>query len=240
MTSFLGSRVLPAVTLFLLAATSIDAGAQTCRGMPRGGGIAYVRGEQFLGSTNGVAISKGAIGGGFNSLSASAGTSAWDANLRFTLAMGKSKFQWCPSLGIEYLNQSFDVSDGSKLTARNGTVAAGIGFGFEQDVYKGISLIPFLGVDYHFTAIVFSLDAPDDGEDELSGDTLSHLNIQYGGLVKYKSFFAGFSADRFSDTEGSRPYRARLLLGFAFGGGARSSRADPIPRPPSVRRSDRL
>jgi len=239
MTSLPDSRVFSAVTLFLLAATSVDAGAQTCRGMPRGGGIAVVRGDVYLGSTYGVTLSKGIFGAGFNSLSGEAGNTAWDANLRFTLARGIGQFQVCPSLGLEYMNATSEFSDGSKLTSRTGTAAAGVGLGFEQEVYKGISLIPFLGVDYHFTAIAFSLDAPDDGESSLSGDTLSHVNIQYGGLAKYQSFFLGFSADRFSDTKGSRPYRARLFLGFAFGGGNKSSRAAPLPRNPSVRAADR-
>lgn len=237
MTSFLGSRVLPAVTLFLLAATSLD--AQTCRGMPRGGGIALVRGDVYLGPTYGVAVSKGIFGAGFNSLSGEAGNTAWDANLRFTLALGSSKFQVCPSLGLEYMNGTSEFSDGSELTSRTATAAAGVGFGFEQEVYKGISLIPFLGVDYHFTAIAFSIDAPDGSDNSLSGDTLSHVNIQYGGLATYQSFYVGFSADRFSDTKGSRPYRARLFLGYAFGGASKSSRAATLPRPSSVRASDR-
>ena len=237
MTSLFGSRVLPAVTLFLLATTSVDAGAQTCRGMPRGGGIAFVRGDVYLGPTYGVALSKGFVGAGFNSLSGDDGNKAWDANLRFTLPLGASKFQVCPSLGLEYMNATSEFSDGSQLKAHTATAAAGVGLGFEQEVYKGISLIPFLGVDFHFTAVGFSLDAPDDTENSLSGDTLSHVNIQYGGLAKYQSFYVGFSADRFSDTEGSHPYRARLFLGFAFGGGSKSSRSASIPQP--VRPSDR-
>jgi hypothetical protein len=239
MTSLFGWRVLPAVALFLVAATAVDAGAQTCRGMPRGGGIALVRGDVYLGPTYGVALSKGIFGVGFNSLSGEAGNTAWDANLRFTLARGIGKFQVCPSLGLEYMNATSEFSDGSELTSRTGTAAAGVGLGFEQEVYNGISLIPFLALDYQFTAIAFSLDAPDDGESSLSGDTLSHVNIQYGGLAKYQSFYVGFSADRFSDTEGSRPYRARLFVGFAFGGASRSTRAAPLPRPPSVRTYDR-
>ena len=237
MTGFLDSRVLPAVALLLIATTAVHAGAQTCRGMPRGGGIGFVAGNEYLGSTYGVALSKGVVAAGFNSLSGNDRVTSWDANLRFTLAKGGA-LQWCPSIGFEFRNDKMGVSDGSELTARIGTAAAGLGLGYEREAYKGISLIPFLGVDYQFTAIVFSLDTPDGAEGELSGDTLSHFSIQYGGLAKYKSFYAGFSADRFLESGTKRPYRARWILGFAFGGGSKSSRAAPVPRPSSVRASD--
>jgi hypothetical protein len=170
------------------------------------------------------------IGAGFNSLSETNGLSGWDANLRINIPLG-GRLQICPGLGFEFKTEEFAVENIGDLTTRTGSASAGLGFGFEQQVFKGVSLIPFAAVDYQFSAIVYSLDTPDNSEDELSGDTLSHFNITYGGLVKYKALYAGVSAERYSDTEGSRPYRARLLVGFAFGGGSRSSRESSMARP---------
>lgn len=238
MTSLCSSRVVPMVALLLLATTAVKAEAQACRATPRGGGIAFVKGDVYLGSTYGVAASKGAVAVGFNSLNSDTDVRAWDANIRFTLAMG-ARFQFCPSLGLEYMNQSYAVSDGSELTGRQATAAAGIAFRYEQEVSRGISVAPFIGIDYHFTGVVFSLNTPDASEDELSGDTLSFVNLQYGGVVQYKSFYAGFAADRSLDSERKGLYRTRLLLGLAFGGGNRSSRAAPVPRSSIVRASSR-
>jgi hypothetical protein len=226
MTCFRGSRVLPALTLIVLSATAIEAGAQTCRGMPRGGGIAYVRGDQFTGSTNGIALSKGFFGLGFNSLSENMGISGWDANLRLTMAFG-SKLQICPALGLEFAQD--EIESLSKVTSRTGTASAGIHLGFEQEVTKGLSVIPFIGVDYQFTAIAYSLEVEGD-DDEISGDTLSHANLTAGALARYKSFFAGLTLDRDLDEDGGIPYRTRLLIGFAFGAGGRSSYVAPLPR----------
>ncbi|NUQ11756.1 MAG: hypothetical protein HUU26_05405 [Gemmatimonadaceae bacterium] len=239
MTCSPASRVLPVLTLFTLALVATEAQAQTCRGMPRGGGIAFVRGERFGGTTNGVALSKGAFALGFNSLGETQDVTAWDANLRFTLAMG-GKFQVCPALGFDYMNEDWDMGGGMSLKSRIGTAQAGVGFGYEHEFMDGLSVMPFLAVDYQFTAIVFSLDTPDSGEDELSGDTLSHFNVRYGGLVRYKSFFVGIAADRYSDTEGSRPHAARFYGGFAFGaGGGSSARKAPVPRPSAIKASTR-
>ena len=114
-------------------------------------------------------------------------------------------------------------------------------FGFEQEVYNGVSLIPFLGVDYDFTAFVFTLDTPDASEDELSGDTLSHVNIQYGFIAQYKTFYAGMSADRYSDTKGINQYQARWVVGVSFGNSSRQSskRAAQIPGPATIRSTGR-
>lgn len=229
MKRFISSRSLQLTALSILAVTTTTAQAQTCRGAPRGGGIAFVSGKGYPGTTVGASLSKGVIGLGFNSLSETDGVSGWDANFRLTLPFGASRFQFCPSLGIDYKNEDVQLANDLNLTARIATAAAGIGFGYEQEVFKGVSLIPFAGVDYHFTAIVFTLD--DETEDDaLSGDTLSHFNIRYGALVQYKMIYAGISADRYSDTEGSRPYAARYVLGFAFGGGSSSGRRSPVPQ----------
>lgn len=221
------SRTLLATALCLLAAAATVTEAQTCRGAPRGGGIAFVSGQGYPGNTVGASLSKGVIGIGFNSLSENDGVSGWDANLRFTFAFG-NRFQFCPSLGVDYKNEDVRMASDLNLTARTATAAAGVGFGYEQPVFQGLSLIPFIGLDYHFTGIVFTIDDETD-EDELSGDTLSHVNIRYGALVQYKMLYAGFSADRFSDTKGPRPYAARVVVGFAFGSGGKSARKSPVP-----------
>lgn len=236
MTSSFGSRVLSLVAFALLGATARTAEAQICRGMPSGGGVAFALGSQYLGPSYGVAFSKGAIAAGYNSLSSDTDVSGWDANIRFSAAMGGSSFKVCPSLGIDYATEGRPIADGSEFTARIATAAAGLAFGYEQRVGQGVSVVPFVGVDYHFKALVYSLSTEDSDEDELSGDTLSYVNIQYGGLVQYKSFYAGFAADR-STHESGGLYRTRLLLGFAFGGGSKSARQSPAPRTP-VRRDD--
>lgn len=221
MTSVSTLRALAVVTLGLLVCTQRTAEAQSCRGMPRGGGLAFAMGDQFLGSSYGVAASKGPIAVGFNTLSSESEISAWDANVRFTLAMGASRLQFCPSLGIDYQNQSVPVFDGSELTVRHATAGAGVGVSYQFDATRGISITPFLAGDYHFSGIMFSL-SDEDAEDELSGDTLSFVNLQYGGVVQYKTFFAAFVADRSLANDGGL-YRTRLMLGISLGGGGGSS-----------------
>jgi hypothetical protein len=177
-----------------------------------------------VGSSLGATLSKGPIAVGFNSFSGNDDITTWDANLRLTMAMG-GKLQWCPSIGFDFRSSDLDISDGSKLTARTGTAAAGLSLGYEQEVSKGVSVVPFIGVDFQFSAVVFSLDTPDSEEGELSGDTLSTVNLLYGALATYKSFFAGVAMNRFADA-GGRPYRARWILGYAFGGSSSSSRTN--------------
>lgn len=228
MTSVFSLRVARIVALALLTGTPVISGAQTCRGMPHGGGIAFTYGSVYLGSTMGVAASKGVLSLGFNSLSSDADVSAWDANVRFTVPMG-GRLQVCPSLGLEYMNQVVTLASNDEITARHASAAGGIGLGYTLDVAQGISVSPFVGADFKFNGIVYSMDTETD-EDELSGDTLSFLNLQYGGVVQYKSFYAGFAADR-STHESGGLYRTRLFLGFAFGGGSKSSRSAPVPQP---------
>jgi hypothetical protein len=228
MTRF-SSRVFP-VVVALLASGAITANAQTCRGMPRGGGIAFTLGNVYLGSTYGVSASKGIIALGFNSLSSETDVTAWDGNVRFTVPLRVSKLQACPSLGLEYENQTVPLLDGRELSAQHASAAAGVGLSYEQELSRGISIAPFLAIDYRFNAIVYSIDVEDE-EDELSGDTLSYVNLTYGGLVQYKSFYAALAVDRSTGDEGGL-YRSRLYLGFSFGGN-RSSRSTATPRSPT-------
>ncbi len=226
MTLVPGSRI-PALVFALIAGTSASAQAQTCRGMPRAGGVAFALGQVYLGSTYGFAASKGILALGFNSLNSDTDVSGWDANFRLTVPMGSS-IQICPSLGIDYTNLTSPIPDGRELTTRDATGAAGIGISIDREVRAGISVAPFVAVDYHFNAMVFSLDNEDE-EDDLSGDTLSYLNIQYGGVVRFKTFYAGLTVDRSAGDEKGL-YRSRLFLGLAFGGGGSAARKSPVPQ----------
>ncbi|HEX9563327.1 MAG TPA: hypothetical protein VF981_05120 [Gemmatimonadaceae bacterium] len=244
MTCLRSSRVLQAATLLVFLTTAANAGAQTCRGTPRGGGLAFVRGQSFVGSTNGVAAAvaggRFAIDGDYRSLTADAeGVSGFDASVRFSLLLGGNNLLVCPSLGFVYNSEDWEFGDGGSLTTRTGSARAGLGLGYQREVYKGLSLIPFISADYDFTAIVFTLDPAEEGDEELSGDTLSRVNVQYGILAQYKFFYAGISADRYSDTKGDRPLLARWMVGITFGGSRSSQRrasvAAPIEGPGTVR-----
>ena len=239
----LATRVLTATALVVLAATPVEAGAQTCRGMPRRGGIAFVHSSTYGGPQNGVAVSlaggRTAIGGGFRSQSEDLGVSAWGADLRFSVLLGAGNLQICPGLGLDYTNEDWDIGDGLALTTRIASAQAGVGLGYEREVYEDLTVAPFLGLDYQFTAWVFTLDSPETTDDELSGDTLSHFNIRYGVLAQYKFVYAGVSADRYSDTKGSSPYLGRWIVGVSFGGGNRATRQAPVSRSVAARAAER-
>lgn len=222
-----------AAILTMVFATTVE--AQSCRGLSRSGGIAYMRGQSLSGVSNGVAASlaggRFAVDGSYGSLTADADDiSGMDASLRFSMLFGGSNFKFCPSLGFLYNSDEWQIDATTNLTQRTVSGRLGVGFGYEWEAYPGLSLVPFASVDYDFSGFVFTLDA-DDGEDELSGDTLSRASIQYGVAAQYRMVFLSYAAERYSDTKGTRPHLGRLLVGVSLGGwNSSSSRRSPTPK----------
>ncbi len=224
--------VIYGIGLTMVAAAPGIASGQACHGTPRGTSIAYEYGKLNVGNTQGLAATFGGITLGGRLRDINEDVSGYEADLRFSLVLGTSRFQVCPLIGLGFQRDDWDFDVDSKLTTNMLTAKAGVAIGTEIPVSRGFTAIPFLQVAYQFSAIHFDLEIPN-SEPEVTGDTVSVVDIGYGLVGRYKNFFAGVAANRDTDTEGIRPYQARWILGFSFSGGNKSS-----PAPASRRRSD--
>jgi hypothetical protein len=202
--------------------------AQACHGTPRGTTLAYEYGTLNVGSTQGLAATFGGIKLGARLRDIDEDLSGKEADLRFSLVLGSSRFQVCPLFGLGFQQDKWDFDVGSTLTTNMLTLKGGVAVGTEIPVTGGLSAIPFVQVAYQFSAIHFDLEAPN-SEPEVTGDTLSLVDIEYGLVGRYRNFFAGVAANRDTDQEGIRPYQARWIFGFSFSGGS-SSQAQANPR----------
>lgn len=203
-------------TLFLVAASS--ARAQVCHGTPRRGGVAYEYAKLSVGNSHGVS---GALAGGRTALGVTlrlreitSQRSGQEANVRFSMLFPASRLQICPGLGFGYQRDQTDDAQLALTTTRL-AARAGAGVGLEQHVYKGVNVIPFVVVQYEFALKHFKLNAP--GNQSESADTLSHVDIEYGLIGRYRFVYGGIAANRSSATEGVRPLAARYVVGLTFG-----------------------
>jgi len=204
------------------------AGAQACHGTPRGTTLAYEYGKLNVGNTQGLAATFGAVKLGARLRNIDDELSGKEADLRFSIPIGTARFQVCPLLGLGFQRDEWDFDLDSRLTTNMLTLKAGAAFGTEIQVAAGISAMPFVQVAYQFSAIHFDLEMPN-SEPEVTGDTLSFVDIEYGLVGRYRNFFAGVAANRDTDSEGIHPYQARYIFGFSFSGGS-SSKAQVDPR----------
>jgi len=233
---------LPALTaLVALTAGASRLGAQVCNGTPNGKSVAYEYGRMSVGSSQGVsgtlAGGRTAIGAGFAIRDVGDDVSGQQGSLRFSLVFPAGKVSICPGLGLVYQHDTWDAPNDAKLTTHNLGARAGVGLGFEQEVYHGFSLAPYVVGQYEFAISVFDLKvtSSDEVDAQTTGDTTSHVQIEYGLIGRYHALYAGIAAHRTSDTDGIRPYMARFLVGFAFSGGGRSKRSS-VNRNASVSR----
>jgi len=185
-----------------------------------------------MGNTQGIsaALDRGrfAVGMSLRARELESDAKGQEAALRFSLGFTVSRVQICPGIGLGFARDEWE-SPGVTLTANAFTGRAGVGIGMEQPLYGEFSAIPFIVAQYEFTAIVYDLDDASGGDPEITGDTLSRVDIEYGLMARYKFVYAGIAAQRNSDRTGSRPYMARWIIGFAFGGGAKQSTVKSRP-----------
>lgn len=223
------------VTLLPLALSASDLLAQACHGTPGRGGVAYEYGRFAFGHTQGVsgvlAGKRTALALGLRLRDLGSDYSGQEGAFRFSMIFPASKVQICPGIAIGYGRDVWDPEQGLSLTSHNVSLRTGAGFGLEQEVYRGFSVIPFFVAQYEFAITYFNIKVPD-GTSSVSGDTLSLLQMEYGLLGRYRMIYGGIAANRSSQTEGLRPNMARWILGFAFGGGGGGttrSRGSPMP-----------
>ena len=225
MTRFSCRTILVSLTLSVVAGASPLA-AQVCHGTPPRGGIAFEHGELSTGTSTGVNLAwagRGAFDATLRQRNLDNDRSGQEANVRFALTIG-SKIQFCPGIGLGFGRDEWDAGDGFSLTSNQLTGRAGIGVGMEQPLVAGISLIPFVVAQYEFTAIEYDVDAPANAETEVTGDTLSHVDFEYGLMARFKILYGGIAAQRNTEVSGTRPYMARYVLGLTFGSGSKAAR----------------
>ncbi len=207
----------------VLATTSVASSqlqAQACFGTPSRTNVAYEYGVLSFGQSNGVSA---VLGGGRTSLGLAVRTGEIDdsdiqgGDLRFSIKLPAGKVQICPALGVGYRSLTSDPSPNFSINAKTLSLRAGGGVGFEQEVFAGISLIPFVAARYEFSLTYINVDAANaDPDDEISGDTLSGVDIEYGLTAVWKMLYVGIAAQRNQDS-GDRPYFARYVIGFTLG-----------------------
>jgi len=222
--------------------------AQSCLGLPQRSSIAFESATYTAGTATGVAAALSgkhtALDLGFRARDVGDDESGIEGAIRFSVLIPISKVRLCPGLGLNYAHTKWDVDATTSMTTSILAARVGAGLGVEQKVLGDLSLIPFGGVYYQFSAIVFQIDAPD-GENDVTGDTLSHTQLEWGLMAHFRFLYGGWAATRYTDN-GSfmHPAMSRWVVGLTFptGGSSSKERARPRERarasePPRVARS---
>ena len=216
-------------TIVALTAPLASLAAQLCYGTPSNGGLAFEHGKMNFGTTNGVsgaiAGKHVALGGGYRSMEIGPSVTGTNAGGRFAVVLGSSRLQVCPGLGVEYERQEWNRGTFGTANSRQLIGRAGIGFGLEQPVYEGVSVIPFAVIQYAFRAVDYTVDAPDSDVQE-SGDTTSTGDLEYGLLARYKFVYGGFAARH--AMKSAPPYVARWIIGVTFSAGPVARREEKV------------
>lgn len=227
---------LAALLVSCLGASSLA--AQVCHGTPARGGLAFEYAALSVGKSYGVAGAlagrRTALGLGLRMRDISTDVSGQEAALRFSLVLGSQRLSICPGIGLGYLRDKWEASNDISVTSHTLMARVGAGLGYELPEYRGVTLAPYASVHYEFAAKAHDVDVAN-GETDVTGDTLSHAQIEWGLVVRYKFLFAAFANNHSSDHPGY-PYMSRLLIGLARGGGSRSAlRGAPVSLPRRVR-----
>jgi hypothetical protein len=221
------------LVIALLSMTASPLNAQACHGTPSGGGVAYEYGKHGgLGTSHGVNAALGGrsltFGLGARLLDISESVSGQEAHLRLSIGLPLSKLLVCPGIALGYSRSTWDAPEDISVTSQTASLRAGAGLGIEQEIYGGLAIIPFLVAQYEFALTYFEPKLPG-AETDATGDSLSQVQLEYGIVARYRFVYAGIAVHRTADQEGSRPYMARYIVGFAFSGGAGGSRSRVPP-----------
>jgi hypothetical protein len=212
-------RVVLAALLLVAVAPRLD--AQACHGMPARGGVAYEFGRHTVGTSHGLhAVWAGRrtaldVGGRIRDVSPT--VSGQEAAAGFALVLGSQRYSVCPGLGLRYERLSWDVQPDASVDANALFIRGGVGLGVQLPDYKGLTAAPYVGVHYAFAVMVYRADGPD-ADPTLTPDTLSHVEIEYGLIGRYRFLIGGIAANRTSESEGNRPALARWIIGLTFAG----------------------
>ena len=210
-----------AAFLLVIFAHPVVLGAQACLGTPTRGGIAYQNVRYTVGSGHGAtaafAPGKVAFGAHFNTRTNNAEKSGNEGGGRFAVVVPLGRVQLCHGIQASFYSGTWNAPAGVEVKSQVLTAKAGAGIGLEQPIYRGLSIIPSVGVHYAFTVTKFDVNPPS-GEVTTSGDTLSQVAIDYAVLARFRFIYGGVSGLRYADTKGGAPAMARYIIGFAFGG----------------------
>jgi hypothetical protein len=208
--------------------------AQACHGTPSGGSVGYEYGKMSVGQSQGLS---GTLAGEHVALGAGVALrdlgalTGQQASLRFSLILPVLAVRICPGLGLLYQHDTWDQGDAS-LTVHNLSLRGGAGLGLDRHVYAGFSVNPFVVTQYEFNIVALDFSPPSADSVQLTGDTLSRVQIEYGLIGRYRFLYGGIAAHRTSDQKGIRPYMARYILGVSFSGiGGRIKREEREARP---------
>jgi hypothetical protein len=194
--------------------------------MPRGGGVAFEYSGLTLGNAYGgtAAIAGGlmAVGATFRIRDITTDVSGMEGAARLSVVLGPNRLSICPGIGVGYQRDQWDAPDDISVTSHTFMLRAGVGIGYELPEFGGISVAPYAAAHYEFAGRAHQLDVTE-GETPVTGDTLSHAQLEWGVAARYGMFFAAFAANH-SSTHPARPYMERVLIGLAFGSRERASR----------------
>lgn len=205
------------VGLVGLGSFSARALGQGCHGTPHGGGIAYEHGGLSIGKFDGgsiaVAGNHAAIGGSYRYRNVGPALNGHEGATRLSLILGISRLQLCPTVGLDYQRNTWTLDASTSIISNRLAGRGGMNAALEIPLGKSFLIAPFGGAHYEFAVTDFEPQGT--GDNNVTGDTLSHVDIEYGAIVRFKSLFAGVVTNRYTDF--SRPYMGRVLIGFAFG-----------------------
>jgi hypothetical protein len=210
------------LVLATLAALTSPVQGQTCHGTSRGGGIALEHGSLSIGRIDGATIalagSRVAFGAAYRYRDINTDQNGHEGEFRFSLLFGGSRLLICPTVGLDYQRDTWSLGDGQSIISNRVAGRGGVNAGLDLPIGGSFVVTPFAGARYEFAVIAFEA-AGGSAETNVTGDTLSHVDIEYGAIVHYRGVFGGVITNRYSDLK--RPYMARLVLGFGFGGTGR-------------------
>jgi len=203
-----------------LATVAQTASAQVCYGTPNTSNVSYSFEQLSVGSSNGGTAAlvgrrfAAAIDGRYRSIASD--RTGLGGSLRLSPVLGGSRLSICPGIRIGLIRDTWDVRSG--LTATSNTIGAGAGVnvGYEFMINDDFSIAPFGGVGFGFNALVYQLDVTN-SETDVTGDTLSGLTADYGVMVQYSRFYAGFIGNRAPGSGGPNPSAVRYVIGLSFG-----------------------
>ena len=204
--------------------------AQACYGTPSRGGLAFETGKVSFGTMTGasgaIAGRRVALSGSYRRVEVGEQVSGNGGHGRLALVLGSRRVQVCPALGVDFERRAWDAGAPGTLTSNQLRGLAGVGLGLEQPVYRDLMVIPFAVVQYAYTAVHYSLDAPNSDVQDV-GDTTSAGDLEYGLLARYKILYGGFAARH--AMKSAPPYLARWVVGLTFPAGPGARRREAVP-----------
>jgi len=191
---------------------------QACHGTPRGGAIAFEHAELSIGKSEGgsiaVAGNHAAIAGTYRYRKVAPDRNGHEGATRLSLVLGMSNLVLCPTLGLDYQRDTWTIDQSSSVLSNRLAGRGGLNAGLDIPLGKSFLITPFAGGQYEFAVLEFD-PSGSGGNSNIMGDTLSHVDLEFGAIAQFKSLYGGFSVNRHTDF--GRPYMARFVVGFALG-----------------------